>query len=67
MSSGATTMRHWQTSSRVTNSSALRNQTARPSRLAKTFFSLSRKRDDWPAAGRMTAKRGMGHLEFSEW
>src|SRR5260370_41864577 len=49
----------WQSSSRVTNSSAERSQTARPSRLANTFFSRSWKREDWPAAGRMTAKRDM--------
>src|SRR5579875_1068884 len=55
------TMRHWHTSSRVTNNSAQRIQTARPSRLTNVFFSRSRKRDDLPAAGRMTAKRGMAN------
>src|SRR5260370_26752140 len=50
----------WQSSSRVTNSSAERSQTARPSRLANTFFSRSWKREDCPAAGRITAKRDMG-------
>src|SRR5262245_2116337 len=49
-----------ETSLRVTNSSAERSQRARPSRVAKGFFSLSRKRDDLPAAGRMTANWGMG-------
>src|SRR5260370_1245023 len=54
---------HWQTSSRVTNNSTLRSQTARPSRLTNGFLSrLSRKRLDLPAAGMMTAKRGMADL-----
>src|SRR5215469_12035288 len=44
------------------NSSAQRSQTARPSRLTNGFFSRSRKRDDLPAAGRMTAKRDMADL-----
>src|ERR687888_915313 len=55
------------TSLRLTNNSADRSQTARPSRLVKGFFSRSRKRDDFPAAGRMTAKRGMGHLRSKPW
>src|SRR3954466_1369834 len=59
MSAGATTSSVCPTSGRLTNASAARSQTARPSRLAKTFFSLSPKRDDLPAAGRMTAKRDM--------
>src|SRR5947199_10343790 len=59
-SSAATTTIVWATSGRLTNASAARSQTARPSMLAKTFFSLSAKRDDLPAAGRMTATRVMG-------
>src|SRR5947209_4860892 len=55
-------MTHWHTSSRVTNNSADRSQTARPSRVAKGFFSLSRKRDELPAAGRMTANLAMAYL-----
>src|SRR5262245_43650311 len=50
------TIRHCATSVRVTNSSAERSQTARPSRLTNGFFSLSLKRAELPAAGRMTAK-----------
>src|SRR5207244_2243489 len=47
------------TSGRVMKCSAVRSQTARPWRLAKGFFSLSRKRDEWPAAGRITANLAM--------
>src|SRR5882724_249475 len=52
--------RHWQTSLRVTNNSAVRSQTARPSRLANGFFSRPLKRLERPAAGRSTAMRDMG-------
>src|SRR5947199_10167238 len=55
-------MMHWTTSLRVTKCSAVRSQTARPSRLTKGFFSLSRKREDCPAAGRMTANLAMAGL-----
>ena len=48
------------------NSSADRSQTARPSSAANTFFSADPKRDERPAAGRMTAKRGMAFLKDSD-
>jgi hypothetical protein len=57
-SSLATTIKHWQTSARVTKSSAERSQTARPSSVANGFFSLSWNRLDRPAAGKMTANVG---------
>src|SRR5258707_15668840 len=44
------------------NSSAERSQTARPSRLANGFFSLSLNRADWPAAGRITLNLAMLRL-----
>src|SRR5437588_12160277 len=55
-------MRHCETSERVTKSSAERSHTARPSMFANGFFSLSRNRLDFPAAGRMTANLAIGHL-----
>src|SRR4051812_36114093 len=52
-------MMHCTTSLRDTKNSAERSQMARPSRLTNGFFSLSRNRDDCPAAGRMTANDDM--------
>src|SRR5437660_8021742 len=52
-------MMHCATSDRLMNCSTERSQTALPSRLVKGFFSLSRKREDLPAAGKITAKLAM--------
>src|SRR5262245_56929045 len=52
----------WQTSSRVTNCSTVRSQTARPSRRANGFLSRSLKRDDLPAAGSVAQNLAMATL-----
>src|SRR5262245_56272 len=53
---------HWPTSARLMKCSTARSQTARPSRFANGFFSLSLKRDERPAAGKITAKVAMARL-----
>src|SRR5262245_26688337 len=58
---------HWQTSFRVTNSSAERSHTALPSSVANGFFSRSLNRVDCPAAGRITLNLAMFASSVSTW